>query len=107
VALHETVYGSSSLYLQGNDGAYYNNTISTKALTDLEISDQVTKGWTLAVGAKNLFNTYPNKLNPDYIATYFNPATSTYTNGNVSQYALNSPFGITGGYYYARATYKF
>jgi iron complex outermembrane receptor protein len=107
VSVRETIYGQSSFQQQGNDGVYYNNTISTKAITDLEVSDQIGKGWTFSLGAKNLFNTYPNKLNSAYLATYFNQATGTYSNGNVTQYPIISPFGINGGYYYGRATYKF
>jgi iron complex outermembrane receptor protein len=107
LSARETVYGSSSFQQQGNDGAYYNNTVSTKAITDVELSNQLTKGLSLSIGAKNLFNTYPEKLNQAYIATYYNPSKGIYTNGNVTQYPLISPFGINGGYYYARATYKF
>jgi iron complex outermembrane receptor protein len=107
VSLRETIYGSSSFQQQGNDGVYYNNTVSTKVITDLEVSNQLTKGLSFSVGAKNLFNIYPDKLNPAYISTYYNPSKGVYSNGNVTQYPLISPFGINGGYYYARATYKF
>lgn len=103
VSLRETIYGKSSYDVQDYDGNYVTTKISTKALTDLEISDQVTKGWLLAVGAKNLFNTYPNKINSAVLSSY----TANYSNGNVGQYPTNSPFGINGGYYYVRANYKF
>lgn len=103
VSLRETVYGKSSYDEQDNDGVYHTTQLSTKAITDLELSDQITKGWLLAAGAKNLFNTYPNKRNGDVQSSY----EKAYSNGNVSQYASNSPFGINGGYYYVRANYKF
>jgi iron complex outermembrane receptor protein len=107
VSLRETLFGSSSIKLQGNDGAYYDNKIKNKATTDIEVSNQLTKAWAFSIGAKNLFNTYPDKLSADYIATYFNPAKGVYSNGNVTQYNTISPFGINGGYYYVKANYKF
>jgi iron complex outermembrane receptor protein len=107
VTLRETFYGKSSFFQQGNDGVYYNNELKAKALTDLEVSYQPFKGWTIAAGAKNLFNTYPTKLNSAYLATYFNPAQGVYSNGNVTQYPQISPYGINGGYYYGRLTYAF
>ena len=103
VSLRETIYGKSSYDEQANDGTYYKTQIDTKFLTDLELSDQITKGWLIAIGAKNLFNTYPNKRNAIVQASY----EAAYSNGNVGQYPNNSPFGINGGYYYARASYKF
>lgn len=103
VSLRETIYGKSSYDIQDEQGNYVTTRISTKAITDLEVSDEVAKGWTISVGAKNLFNTYPNEINGQAMATYV----AAHDNTNVAKYPANSPFGINGGYYYARASYKF
>ena len=103
VSLRETVYGPSSYQLQDNSGNWVVTSIKTKAITDLELSDQITKSWMIALGAKNLFNTYPNKINP----VAYNTFLAAHSNSNVTQYPTNSPFGINGGYYYVRAKYSF
>jgi iron complex outermembrane receptor protein len=63
----------------------------------------LTKSLTLAVGANNLFNKYPDRNNADLI-TAQNAALNT---GSVNQYPGFSPFGINGGYYYGRVNYSF
>jgi iron complex outermembrane receptor protein len=63
---------------------------NAKWIADLEVSYRITPQWSVAVGANNLFNTYPSP------AGIFNPATGT------GQYPGSSPFGFTGGFYYGR-----
>ena len=103
VNLRESVYGPSSGYTTVNGTLYFKNEIKTSATTDLEVSKQLTKSLTLAVGANNLFNKYPDRNNADLIAAQ-NAALNT---GSVNQYPGFSPFGINGGYYYGRANYSF
>jgi iron complex outermembrane receptor protein len=62
---------------------------------DIDASYQLAGGVKLAVGANNLFNIYPNKL----------PA--SLSGSGFSQYNTYSPYGISGGYYYGRATIAF
>ena len=50
---------------------------------------------TVGVGANNLFDVYPDKIG------IVSPDTGTGQFGNLS------PFGITGGYYYARVSRRF
>jgi iron complex outermembrane recepter protein len=107
--LHEIIYGSSSDY--ENDRAdnaagvpmYYKTTIATIPLTNLEIGLHVVKGLTVAAGANNLFNRYPNQLNPALTAAYY----AYEDNAGVVKYPTFSPLGIDGGFYYVRAGYRF
>jgi iron complex outermembrane receptor protein len=103
VNLRESVYGPSAGYTTVNGTLYFKSEIKTAATTDLEISKQLTKSLTLAVGANNLFNKYPDRNNADLI-TAQNAALNT---GSVNQYPGFSPFGINGGYYYGRVNYSF
>jgi iron complex outermembrane receptor protein len=104
INLREAIYGPSSSYASTDDGSqYFETKIKTAALTDLEISNQVTKAINIAVGANNLFNKYPNKINSDLRAIH----KEEVSNSAVAQYPSFSPFGINGGYYYARLTYAF
>ncbi|AXI02584.1 TonB-dependent receptor plug domain-containing protein [Aquirhabdus parva] len=70
------------------------STFGAKWISDLEGSYRFNPKLTLALGAKNIFNIFPDK------------------NGFISasgfgQYGLYSPFGFNGGFYYGRLSYKF
>ena len=66
-----------------------------RTTVDLEGRYAVTKSLSLALGAENLFDQYPETLPP---------ALNTTGNAPFSNYA---PFGRAGRYVYARATYAF
>ena len=103
VYLRETIYGPSSEYGTEDGSTYYKTTITRKAVTDLEVANQVTKSLTVAVGANNLFNQYPNKINSGLLAE----ERAGLDNAAVTIYPSFSPIGINGGYYYARVSYAF
>jgi iron complex outermembrane receptor protein len=103
INLRETIFGPSSEYGLSDSGPYYLTTISTKAITDLDVNYKFTKAFSVSVGANNLFNTYPNKMNPTLIADW----RANLDNSAVQKYPGFSPFGINGGYYYAKANYNF
>jgi len=67
---------------------------SAKWITDLDLGYNLTKDLNVAIGAKNLFDTYPKKQGV--------PSSTM-----VSSYGTYSPYGFTGGYYYTRLTYAF
>jgi len=67
----------------------------SKLVTDLEVDFKVRPNITLVAGANNLFNEYPDKNG------IYNPA-----NGS-GQFPGSSPFGFTGGSWYARVQYDF
>jgi iron complex outermembrane receptor protein len=103
VNLRENIYGKSS-ELQSSDGAtYYETEVKPTGITDLEVSYHVNKAWTVSVGANNLFNQYPNHVNASLLAEQ----RANLDNAAVTVYPSFSPFGINGGYYYARAGFKF
>jgi iron complex outermembrane receptor protein len=98
--LRETFYGKTSQVV------IYNNTTPTlkvgaAALTDLEASYDITPAITLTGGANNLFN----KKTPTV------PTGSDgfpIDGGAVLDAPITiSPYGINGGYYYARLAFKF
>lgn len=103
VNLRENYFGKSSEQFSSDGAVYYENRIKPKLLTDLEVSYQFSKAWTLSLGANNLFNEYPDMVNPLVLAEQ----RANLDNGAVTIYPAFSPFGINGGYYYARASLKF
>jgi iron complex outermembrane receptor protein len=99
----EAFYGKAS-ELQSSDGAtYYKTEVKPTAITDLELSYQFNKAWTVSVGANNLFNQYPDHINGSLLAEQ----RANLDNTAVNVYPAFSPFGINGGYYYARLGLKF
>lgn len=103
INLRENYFGKSSEQFSTDGAIYYENKIKEKLLTDLEVSYQFNKAWTLSLGANNLFNEYPDMVNPAVLAEQ----RANLDNGAVTIYPAFSPFGINGGYYYARASLKF
>ena len=105
VNLRETIYGQASLLSLGPDNVtYYKTKIDTTPITDLEISYSFPHGIKATVGANNLFNQYPNKVNADLLAAF----TAFNRQGGAVQYPGNfSPFGYNGGYYYGKLSYTF
>ncbi len=114
VHLEDTRYGS---YLEPVTNTISAN-FSPKWITDLEVSYDIRSNLKVAVGANNLFNTYPDRqpqaiVNleatdtvltgaPGYsLAAYGLPTSGDY------YYGTNSPFGLNGGFYYGRVTIKF
>ncbi len=83
------------------DGQHF----GAKFLTDIDVSYTFAEHFTLTVGANNLFNVYPTKIQ----ATIDNPIfASTGSTGNGSVYPRSGgPFGINGGFYYARLRIKY
>ncbi len=103
VSLKESYFGKSSSLGSFDGGVYYKNEIKPTAITDLDVSYKVLKSVKVTVGANNLFNKYPNKLNQTLRDLYFKANQNSY----VPQYPSFSPFGINGGYYYGRIAYTF
>jgi iron complex outermembrane receptor protein len=99
----EAFYGKSSA-LSSSDGAtYYQTEVKPTGITDLELSYQFNKAWTVSVGANNLFNQYPDQVNAQLLAEQ----RANLDNSAVTVYPSFSPFGINGGYYYARVGVRF
>jgi iron complex outermembrane receptor protein len=91
INLRGTRYGAVS---QLTDSPASDQHYKAKWIADLDIGYAVTDALTFAIGANNLFDTYPDKSTiPDAIGAQL--------------YATNSPFGSYGGFYYARAVWSF
>ena len=130
VNLLEKVYGPSSEY-QNDDGDnggtapgsvpacapkpgtlficpggfdYFQSRIGVTPITNLDIAYELKEHLKVSIGAINLFNRFPGRLNAEQLS---------HTNGffygdnaGVTQYPTFSPFGINGGFYYVKGTYK-
>ena len=102
VSLTETFYGKSSTFSDPGTGPLQTVSLKPAAIPDLEASVKLPGGVVLAIGANNLFNHYPDKL-----TSAFQTACIASGGGCVTQYPAISPYGINGGYYYARLTWSF
>ncbi|WP_430425505.1 TonB-dependent receptor plug domain-containing protein [Phenylobacterium sp.] len=112
VNLKETLYGPASrfdsrtgcsLATGATSPTCFKNKIDATFITDLEISYRILEPVKITIGANNLFNKYPDKLNPAYRNTFL----TGNANGFVTQYPTFSSFGINGGYYYGKIAYTF
>jgi iron complex outermembrane receptor protein len=78
-------------------------TFSPEWLADLEVGYRW-RQYTLAVGAENLFDNFPDRTR------VFREGTTTYTapsNFGMFVYPSHSPFGMNGRFVYTRVTYTF
>jgi iron complex outermembrane receptor protein len=66
--------------------------------TDLDLSWDATDRFTFAVGATNLFNSYPPETTPDY---------QSAEGQGFGKYDPLTPAGYFGGFYYGRVAYHF
>jgi iron complex outermembrane receptor protein len=99
VNLRGTVYGSTSQHYQGD--RIYATAIGTTFIADLNVGYKLTPKIRFDLGANNLFDKQAPTM----------PLRDSGTrpvSGNVYYSPLSyTPWGINGGYYYARATINF
>ncbi|MBF8669866.1 TonB-dependent receptor [Pseudomonas putida] len=93
VNLGLTRYGSRREVNAANDRSL-DREYKARWITDLDAGYQLTKDLELAIGARNLFDIYPERQAP---------SSKTMVKG----YGVYSPYGFTGGYYFGRVTYTF
>jgi iron complex outermembrane receptor protein len=91
-SLRTTRYGE---YTEAGTSANLDRIYSAKWVTDLDIAWDVRPTTNVAIGANNLFDEHPDKIGIINADTGLN------------QFGMFSPYGITGGYYYARLTQRF
>jgi iron complex outermembrane receptor protein len=84
---------------------YFQSRIGVTPITNLDISYKMVENFSVSIGAINLLNRFPNKLN----STLLGHEQSFFygDNAGVTQYPGFSPYGINGGFYYAKMSYKF
>ncbi|WP_273819243.1 MULTISPECIES: TonB-dependent receptor plug domain-containing protein [Pseudomonas] len=81
-------------YTEGANKPSDDRTYSAKWITDLDVAYDVNQNLTVAVGANNLFDVYPDKIGlKAWAGTY--------------EYGMFSPYGLGGGYYYSRISLAF
>ena len=99
-SVHENYYGT---FRDQND--YPGQLFSAKFTTDLDLSYEVWKNVTAAIGGRNITNDYPDKLaNTPGLKIY--PQTGGAVDGEVYP-RTGGPFGFNGAFYYARVAVKF
>jgi iron complex outermembrane receptor protein len=102
VSLKESLFGNASRFADPGDGNYYLDETGTAFITDVDIGFRLTRALTFSVGANNLFDVRPNRVNEaglQVAALAGSPAVETYPNF--------SAYGVNGGYYYARVSLAF
>lgn len=70
-----------------------------KWVSDLDISYQISDKFTIAIGAENLFDVYPDK--------WGDTGSDIFGTGSILEYSKYSPFGFNGAFYYLRAKVTF
>jgi iron complex outermembrane recepter protein len=110
VNLTEKLYGPSSEYESDNGDneptgvpGYFKTRIPFTPITNLDVGYQFTHYLKVDVGAINLLNRFPPHHNGTLLANQW----AANDGGYVSWYPTFSPFGIDGGYYYAKASITF
>lgn len=87
------------------DQDYPGQTFGSKITADLDVSYTFAEKYTVTVGANNLFDEYPDKLAP----TTANPIyalTNSTADGQIYPRS-GGPFGMNGGFWYARLKVKY
>jgi iron complex outermembrane receptor protein len=100
--------GAPGSGLANTENLYFNGKVKAAGVTDIEASYDVTEFMEFSIGANNLFGKRPEI--PALLQGVTVPVgVSPYVNGSGSynSYYGSGPYGTSGGYYYARATFKF
>jgi iron complex outermembrane receptor protein len=98
--LHQNFYGS---FRDEND--YPGQLFSSKWTTDLDLAYTFWRNVTAAVGGKNIFNTYPDRIANSKTNTVY-PQTGSLVDGEVYP-RTGGPFGFNGAFFYVRLAAKF
>ena len=111
VNLVEKIYGPASEW-ENDDGdnpanalEYFRSETGVTAITNLDLGYQFTHYFRMNIGALNLFDRYPDKLNGTLRSHLDNLAYND--NLGVQQYPSFTPSGIDGGFYSVKATFSF
>lgn len=102
IAGKERFYGNAWNYEDPGDGHFYRDNTGSAFITDLDITYALTRNFSLGVGADNLFDKRPNRVNAQALAV-----AGAVGSPAVEIYPKFTPWGINGGYYYAQARLNF
>ena len=95
-------YGNGAGTAGANGGPL--QVFGAKATSDLDVTYTFARQFALTLGANNLFNSFPGKLNAN--SQQILPITGGGRDGQVYPRS-GGPFGINGGFWYVRATVKY
>ncbi len=98
--LHENYYGT---FRDEND--YPGQLFSAKWTTDLDLAYTLWHNVTVALGGKNIFNTYPDRIANSATNTVY-PQTNSLVDGEVYP-RTGGPFGYNGAFFYFRLAARF
>ena len=84
---------------------YPGQKFGARATTDFDVSYTFSETATLTIGANNIFNTRPEKIAMSSSNAIYALTNST-ADGQVYPRS-GGPFGINGGFWYARVRFKF
>jgi iron complex outermembrane recepter protein len=98
--LHENFYGSFR-----DEFDYPGQLFSKKWTTDLDLGFEVWKNVTAAIGGRNIFNVYPDKI-ASTAKNQVYPQTGGLVDGEVYP-RTGGPFGFNGAFFYFRLAAKF
>jgi iron complex outermembrane recepter protein len=79
--------------------------VKSSFITDLEVGYQIAEPIKISIGANNLFNKYPTERSKEFIRQA--ELDNRERGYSTDKYPLFSPYGINGGYYYARINVTF
>jgi iron complex outermembrane receptor protein len=105
---YSQVYTLDTARLAGPDfdaGDLIKTPVKAGFITDLEVGYQIAAPIKVSIGANNLFNKYPTERSMKYIRSA--ELANRERGYSTSKYPTISPFGINGGYYYARVNVTF
>jgi len=97
VSAKERFYGNAWNYQDPGDGQFYRDNTGSAFITDLDVGFALTRALSLSVGADNLFDKRPNRVNAEALAIQGAGGSPA-----VEIYPKFTAWGINGGYYYAR-----
>lgn len=95
-------YGTPDGTAGSNGGSL--QVFGARATTDLDVTYTLASQFSLTLGANNVFNTFPSKLNASSQTIY--PITGGGSDGQVYP-RLGGPFGFNGGFWYVRVGVKY
>ena len=95
-------YGNSAGTAGANGGPLQH--FSSKTTTDIDLTYNFSKELAITVGANNVFNTFPDKLNSNSQQIF--PVTGGGADGQVYP-RTGGPIGLNGGLWYARVRVKY
>ncbi len=103
--LRETLYGATSQYLSPDGSGQGSNSglfaIGTTVITDINVGYKITPAIRFDLGSNNAFNKQAPTL------PLAPSGTRALTGNTFNPPASFTPWGINGGYYYAKATFTF